>query len=198
MIPGKTLSQEVNHTIKPSLFFDQTSSDTRRLSIHPPQPSPIVHGYHHTRLMLPSERLSEMRRYKDSLTSQQGFKQANAFHTKQRRAVERGLGSEGVAGISSPVNRPDPVFSRRASELAVLDARAVRRHPEPKQEISGHRRVVGAERYLDTHSRLWPNFEPSWTVARALEIYSHDTRERDFNIVSAATNKISGLRVRRN
>ena len=155
------ISEQINNlSIKPSIFYDQTSSDSRKVSLNPPSYKSPVDGYHHTRLMLPSERLAEFKNYRESLTQQRFFKEANAFHSKQRLALERGLSSDGVIGISS---RP---------------------------------RRLGAERFLDTHARLWPAFQPSWSVGRALEIHSYDIRDRNFNIVNGACNSIKGLRVR--
>ena len=190
------ISEQINNlSIKPSIFYDQTSSDSRKVSLNPPSYKSPVDGYHHTRLMLPSERQAEFKNYRESLTQQRFFKEANAFHSKQRLALERGLSSDGVIGISSPVNRPDPVFTRRAAELASLPQERARTSPE-NVEISSRPRRLGAERFLDTHARLWPAVQPSWSVGRALEIHSYDIRDRNFNIVTGACNSIKGLRVR--
>jgi hypothetical protein len=194
-------------------------SDTRRFVPSVPSVSPVerMSSYlDHTKLQMPSERRREFETLKNQLKSQADFKEQNRFYTKQRILLEQK--HDNIIGIENPfhvvtehlpstglykarVHQLQTIHNRKDSSdhnrLHFLSARKNSHIFEGGLPAPPSNRKIGNERYLNTHSRLWPETEKSkWTPERALEIYKHDIRDREYNIINFGVTTIDNLKVR--
>lgn len=66
---------------------------------------------------------------------------------------------------------------------------------ERSKDICIQRKCIDPEqhpfRFLDTHSRLFPKYSPTWDPERAAALRSHDVRDRGHNIINGADNTLT-------
>jgi hypothetical protein len=181
----------------------------------------FVDMYKNDALMLPSERREEARRIIAGEKKWREDRKAHFGYKKAIRTLEMKYpdGVLGVDGPMCPETRiwADrreqllQVKQRRQShaerrfpfleeQMAADDATALRHWgSEPNlhrsQDIGIARKSVEREthpqRFLDTHSRLFPKYTAVWDPERAASLRSHDTRDKRYDIISGADNAIS-------
>merc|ERR1712039_7250 len=91
-------------------------------------------------------------------------------------------------------------FGHLATQKNAQDATAHRSYgSDPdlarSRDICIQRKRVDADthpfRFLDTHDRLFPQFNPSWDPDRAQASRSHDVRHKTHNIISGTDNTLT-------
>jgi len=177
--------------------------------------------YRNDALMLPSERRDEARRIIAGEKKWKEDRKAVFAYKKTIQQLEMRYpdGVLGVDGPMCPETRIWAerreqllqVAQRRQShaekrlplleeQTAADDATALRRWgSEPNlrrsQDVGIARKCVEREahpqRFLDTHSRLFPKYDAKWDPDRAASLRSHDVRDKRYDIVSGTANAIS-------
>jgi len=177
--------------------------------------------YKNDALMLPSERRAEAVQIVAGEKKWKEDRQALFRYKKQIRALEMRHpdGVEGIDGPMYPQTRiyaerraqmqeraqklqahAEARFANLEGQMGADDAVTRRNYgTDPKQhrseDICVQRKFIDQEvhpvRFLDTHCRIFPKYEPSWDPGRARALRSHDVRDRAYNIVSGGANAVT-------
>lgn len=187
----------------------------------------FIDMYKNDALMLPSERREEARRIIAGEKQWREDRKAYFGYKKTMRTLEMKYpdGVLGVDGPMCPETRiwadrreklmqvkqsrqshAERRFPFLEEQMAADDATALRHWgSEPNlhrsQDIGIARKNVEREahpqRFLDTHSRLFPKYVARWDPERAASLRSHDVRDKGYDIISGTDNAVS-FRVARN
>lgn len=185
------------------------------------QDDELMRLYQNHALMMPSERYREHIRMKKLIVEQKDEKEVSAMYKKRMRKLETSYptGVTGIDGPLFPgtklyeqrqsqlvaqenakADKADRRFDTLAQWSRADDAISFKHYASDpglarSRDICVQRKrvdpVAHPFRFIDTHQRLFPTFEPAWDPERARAIRSHDVRDGTRNILSGVENALS-------
>ena len=157
------------------------------------------------RLMLPSERLRELRQIQSQRNAERDAKKSWYDHSRKVLKAQQ-THSLSVAGLPATVDHRDADIARQTAfnERDHVENAARRQekliassHCTTERDIFPHRGFRPAEQFnfrnLDTHSRIWPTYKPKWNAERAGELRAYEIRGRPYNFINHCSNVIPGI-----
>ncbi|CAJ1374946.1 unnamed protein product [Effrenium voratum] len=181
----------------------------------------FIKMYQNHSLMLPSERYKEHLKMKAGEKKWREERDAIFRYRKRMNVLERKhpegiLGIDGPTHPDTMLYRDRyEHFAAQAERKAAQaehrfaqlhgqnysdDAVAMRHYGtdpllERSQDVCIQRKRVDPEqhpfRFLDTHSRLFPKYSPTWDPERASALRSHEVRDKAHNIINGADNSLT-------
>ena len=158
------------------------------------------------KLMLPSERLRELRDIQAKRSAEREAKKTWYHHSKRTIQAQNDH-SDGIACLFASTDFRDATVvafhdqNQRHNTIAAserkqrLQAASICNTERPVFEK--HLRVKPEEQFnfknLDTHSRLWPAYKPKWNADRAAELRAHELRGRPYNFINHCSTDIPGI-----
>jgi hypothetical protein len=158
------------------------------------------------KLMLPSERLRELRDMQSKRCAEREAKKT-WYHHSRKTIQAKNAHSDGIACLFSSTDHRDATIVAFNDQNQLVNSIAASERKQSLQSASvctnerpifeKHLRVKPEEQFnfknLDTHSRLWPTYKPKWNAERAAELRSHELRGRHYNLINHCTSEIPGI-----
>ena len=157
------------------------------------------------KLMLPSQRLQELRKIQAYREAERDAKKSWYDHSRKVIKSEQ-THTLDVPGLYVTHDHRDSAVARQTD----LNDREHAAHASRRQEclveasqytkerkLFPQRRVCPSEQFnfrnIDTHSRIWPTYKPKWDAERAGELRAHEIRGRHYNPINHCSNVIPGI-----